>query len=263
VNKKYALTIGINDYPGQYNDLSGCVNDARDWAHFVEMKDFMPDLLLDDDATKSNILWMLKRHVAFTGYRDTLVVCFSGHGTRVPDNDGDEADRLDEAICAYDFQNNGLITDDELYEVFKGRNYGSRIFFFSDSCHSGSVNRLVGNGVPNASRDRIKFMPPAQFMDGAALRKTEQLFEANAVKATSRSSAVLISGCMDEEYSYDAWFGNRPNGAFTRRALDVYQSGMTIKQWHQAIRAGLPNDFHPQTPQLSATWAQKYWKVFR
>jgi hypothetical protein len=68
---------------------------------------------------------------------------------------------------------------------------------------------------------------------------------------------------MDEEYSYDAWFGNRPNGAFTRRALDVYQSGMTIKQWHQAIRAGLPNDFHPQTPQLSATWAQKYWKVFR
>ncbi len=27
-----ALCIGINDYPGTQNDLSGCVNDAQDWA---------------------------------------------------------------------------------------------------------------------------------------------------------------------------------------------------------------------------------------
>ncbi len=29
---KKALCIGINDYPGTQNDLSGCVNDANDWA---------------------------------------------------------------------------------------------------------------------------------------------------------------------------------------------------------------------------------------
>ena len=29
---KYALCIGINDYPGTDSDLSGCVNDANDWA---------------------------------------------------------------------------------------------------------------------------------------------------------------------------------------------------------------------------------------
>jgi len=29
---KRALCIGINDYPGTDFDLSGCVNDAHDWA---------------------------------------------------------------------------------------------------------------------------------------------------------------------------------------------------------------------------------------
>ena len=29
---KHALCIGINDYPGTGSDLSGCVNDANDWA---------------------------------------------------------------------------------------------------------------------------------------------------------------------------------------------------------------------------------------
>ena len=29
---KFALCIGINDYPGTDSDLAGCVNDANDWA---------------------------------------------------------------------------------------------------------------------------------------------------------------------------------------------------------------------------------------
>ena len=29
---KRALCMGINNYPGTHMDLSGCVNDARDWA---------------------------------------------------------------------------------------------------------------------------------------------------------------------------------------------------------------------------------------
>ena len=30
-----------------------------------------------------------------------------------------------------------------------------------------------------------------------------------------RHAALLMSGCQDLEYSYDARFGDRPNGAFT------------------------------------------------
>ena len=35
-----ALCIGINDYPGTDNDLSGCVNDAQDWAEELSRRGF-------------------------------------------------------------------------------------------------------------------------------------------------------------------------------------------------------------------------------
>ena len=30
-----------------------------------------------------------------------------------------------------------------------------------------------------------------------------------------RYALLLMAGCQDTEYSYDAWFQSRPNGAFT------------------------------------------------
>ena len=38
MGKKFALCIGINDYPGTGSDLSGCVNDANDWGKILAAK---------------------------------------------------------------------------------------------------------------------------------------------------------------------------------------------------------------------------------
>ena len=40
---KKALCIGINDYPGTDSDLSGCVNDANDWAAELASRGFAVD----------------------------------------------------------------------------------------------------------------------------------------------------------------------------------------------------------------------------
>lgn len=258
MNRKFGLTIGINDYPGKGNDLNGCVNDANDWRSFLEYRDFDVDRLVDSEATKAQILWHLERLVSITGYRDTLVVCFSGHGSWVPDMNGDEADGRDEVLCAYDFFTDGLISDDELYKIFSRRKFGARIFFFSDSCHSGSVARFMSS----ESDKKIRYMPPAQFLPNNQMVEAARVADIEA-KSSSRSGAVLVSGCADPEYSYDAWFNGRANGAFTRTALDTYRAGDSIKTWHSRIRATLPSSTYPQTPQLGATWHQKYWKVFR
>lgn len=48
---KYALCIGINDYPGTDSDLAGCVNDANDWAAALASRGFTVRKILNEKAT--------------------------------------------------------------------------------------------------------------------------------------------------------------------------------------------------------------------
>ena len=48
---KRALCVGINDYPGTNSDLSGCVNDANDWAQEWR-RGYQVTSLLDKQATR-------------------------------------------------------------------------------------------------------------------------------------------------------------------------------------------------------------------
>lgn len=267
---KYGITIGINDYPGSGADLSGCVNDAMDMRHVLDSRGYRTATLFDQEATAANITALIEEHVRLLRYRDTLFVHFSGHGSYIPDYDGDEADGRDEVLVAHDYQNGGLITDDLLYTLFDARKFGSRIFFFSDSCNSGSVNKFVDLsdderfewGIEGGVRTKIKFLPPAHFLDGPELAAAKAV-ERSDLTGRSRAGAVLVSGCADHEYSYDAWFGSRANGAFTRTAIDTLNSYNpdNIKDWHEMIRGMLPSDKFPQTPELGASYWQRWWMI--
>jgi hypothetical protein len=73
-----------------------------------------------------------------------------------------------------------------------------------------------------------------------------------------------MSGCLDMEYSYDAYFNGRPNGAFTfvaLKALQTLRSGATYAQWHKAVRKLLPSQQYPQTPNLYGSRSMKRWKL--
>ncbi len=81
--------------------------------------------------------------------------------------------------------------------------------------------------------------------------------ETKPIRGRSRTGVALLSGCADDEYSYDAWFNERANGAFTRVALDTLHASTSLSDWHGRIRSALPGDRYPQTPQLSAAWTQR------
>lgn len=257
MNKKYALCVGIN-YPGTDAQLSGCVNDAVDWKLLLEANGYRVSSLLDGAATRSGILSELRRLVATAGYGDRIVFTYSGHGTWVPDRDGDEIDGRDEAICPTDFRTAGVITDDELARVL-GSARTSGVLFLSDSCHSGTISRFGAlTGTP-VSRGVPRFYPPHLFTDVSQERAVEA---ERAVDASPRKTSSLISGCDDREYSYDAWFGNRANGAFTRAAIDSFRSGISLNAWFGAIRSVLPSPVYPQSPQLTAASAyRKYTRA--
>jgi len=104
-------------------------------------------LLLDDGnhtaPTKENILAAYKQIIAETQSGDAIFLHYSGHGTKLRDDDntGEEADGYDEALVPLDFNEGaGMIRDDDLYEILvKPLAHGAHMVSLMDCCHSGTV----------------------------------------------------------------------------------------------------------------------------
>lgn len=262
---KKALCIGINNYPGTANDLSGCVNDAHDWAALLSKKGFTVNTLLDAAATKAAMVSAIDAMIEGAAKGDSLIITYSGHGTWVPDSSGDEPDGRDEALCPHDLTSKGALLDDEIHALFAKRGAGVRIVLISDSCHSGSVSRGseedVDPGVP-----RIRFMPPEVWMSKKD-RPPAALRSATTRSGFSRSGGdLLLAGCLDTEYSYDTSFNGRANGAFTYYALKALadiKPTASYEKWFKAIRTYLPSTRLPQTPQIFGTKTARTFKIFQ
>lgn len=258
---KLAVCVGINDYPGNGNDLSGCVNDANDWEAELKGRGFGVTKLLDKQATKKGITAALATAIGKAKSGDLVVFTYSGHGSWQPDNDGDEEDGRDEGWCPYDLNTSGLLIDDEMHDLFGMVATGARLVLLSDSCHSGTVARMA---PPQAGAPRVRFLPPQRFLKAADLKIADRIRGSMRAASAKPHRALLISGCLDYEYSYDANFGGRANGAFTYfalKALKKLKPTATYLEWHAAIRKALPSQSHPQSPNLMGSAAQKKWKI--
>lgn len=267
---KYGLVIGINDYPGTESDLTGCVNDANDWKKVLEQRGFSVSRLLNKEATGSAIRKAIEKTIAPAKAGDLVVIQFSGHGSYVPDLNGDEPDGVDECLCPSDVFTKGVITDDELFELYDAKAKGVKLVVISDSCHSGSVAKFAPILTPptmkgrNAPQRKVRFLPPSVFLSRKQITPLGEVMRHRATSVPGRHAALLMSGCQDAEYSYDASFEGRANGAFTFvaiRALTQLGPKSTYADWSKAIRAVLPSAQYPQSPNLFGTATMKKWKV--
>lgn len=268
---RFALCVGINDYPGTDSDLAGCVNDARDWSATLTSRGFRVRRLMNREATGRNLREAIHDLLDATHDGDVAVFQYSGHGSYVPDTDGDEPDGRDECLCPYDVERRGPITDDELFEIYARREPGARLVVISDSCHSGSVARFAPVTTPPPVsgnvrlRRLVKFLPPAAFLPRRAVARLGVTRSLRRSSPPGRYAGLLLAACQDAEYSYDAFFRGRPNGAFSYvalRALRKLRAGATYLDWYHAIRASLPSQQYPQTPNLYGASSMKRWKVF-
>lgn len=124
-----ALLIGAGAYPYLSDDaqLHGPRNDVRSMNTFLvrEWGFSSSDIrvLEDEEATKQGMLDALRVWLPdATEPGDRVVIYFSGHGSRVPDENGDERDEMDETFMPTDFGRNGhraedMLTDDELADA--------------------------------------------------------------------------------------------------------------------------------------------------
>ena len=269
---KRALCLGINDYPGTGLDLQGAVNDAKAWVQlFKERKIGVMDCLLDKAATKKRIMKGIAELLKATGAGDLALLTFSGHGTWVPDLDGDELDGRDEAWCPYDVEDN-VILDDELFQLFdKYRNPQARVCIISDSCHSGTVMRAVPpTNIRRVMDRRMRFLSPYQLRafrkDVPALTKKRIEQAALREKVQLHSpGVVLLAACSDKEYAFDVNFEERPHGAYTHtlhQLIPKLPARATYRDLHNLVRRYMPCPDYPQTPQISGPKYAQSWSLF-
>jgi hypothetical protein len=153
----WALAIGLNGvdpahYAGWSGNLTGCEPDALDMKAIAESQGLKAKTLLTAEATRSAVLAELAELASKLKADDLLVVSYSGHGGQVPDDNGDEVDGLDETWCLYD----GQLLDDELFGAWTKFEPGVRILVFSDSCHSGTVLKMIQSDYEQPKPSRTK-----------------------------------------------------------------------------------------------------------
>ena len=147
-----ALCIGIDAYEPP-NALRGCVNDTQEWRKALGALGFRVDTLLDKQATRQAILDALGGLVRSAKSGEVLVFQYSGHGTQVPDYDGDEREGKDEALVPFDFDDGAFLVDDDLRAVFSQLPDGVNLTCFIDCCHSGTITRMLGRNVDESTAD--------------------------------------------------------------------------------------------------------------
>eukprot|EP00574_Skeletonema_japonicum_P002159 CAMPEP_0201720586 /NCGR_PEP_ID=MMETSP0593-20130828/5482_1 /ASSEMBLY_ACC=CAM_ASM_000672 /TAXON_ID=267983 /ORGANISM="Skeletonema japonicum, Strain CCMP2506" /LENGTH=511 /DNA_ID=CAMNT_0048211247 /DNA_START=41 /DNA_END=1576 /DNA_ORIENTATION=+ len=172
-NKQRAVLIGIN-YKGQKGQLSGCHNDVHNVAQYLqEVQGFKNEnitILMDDGMhkppTKSAIISAYKRLVKQTKEGDVVFCHYSGHGGRLPDDNGDEDDGYDETLIPLDFQKSGQIRDDDLLKILVHPMPANvTMTCLMDCCHSGTVLDLPYRFVGDGDHEEMEINERVNFTD--------------------------------------------------------------------------------------------------
>ncbi len=242
---KYSLHIGLNSvdpfvYFGWSGDLAGCENDAHCMATIADELGYQVSMLLTDEASVKRVLDAFHHIALLAAAGDTVLITYSGHGGQLPDKSGDESDGLDETWVLYD----GMILDDLLHQAYAAFRKGVRIIVLSDSCHSGTVIKMARQETEqHKQRARIK-SAPAQVCKEYASTFTPKF--SKVWRPRVKASVILISGCQDNQFSYDG----DDNGLFTGTLLKVYYENNSIRGYRD-LRKKIVKLMPPeQTPQF-------------
>ncbi len=235
---KKALLIGIN-YKGTSSELNGCITDVNNIRGYLSKKGYSSQnikVLTDDTSlkpTRVNILSCLLELVVSDA--KTLFFHYSGHGSYVKDEDGDETDGKDECLCPIDYTRVGMILDDEIRGILQCLNRGKNLTMILDCCHSGSGVDLCYN-LHERYGGRVLCM----------IKNTKQ--------TKTRGEVVMLSGSTDKQTSADAYIGGKYQGALTNSFLYVVERHMHLsyEELVRKIRSKLKKGRYSQVPCLSS-----------
>jgi len=208
--EKYALLIGIDDYPDGISDLKGCVNDTFLIEHVLKKKfNYSGNnivRLTNSQATKDNIIKHIRSHLGKAKANDSVVLTYSGHGTYVPDLNNDEpGSPRDESIVNYDFDedepNTWLVDDIIQIEIKKLKSKNVTIVF--DMCHAGTADRSIQPGNTAEKAERYQRFPFSDSLSKISVAHTKQ---SRSTPKSSQSNYLFIGSSSASETSLETTY---------------------------------------------------------
>lgn len=279
-----ALLVGINDYADA--PLRGCINDVKQMQALLQQYyGFETNgikLLLDAAATGAGILAGLEWLAGGGDDADAVrVFHYSGHGSYVADQNGDEPDGRDECLVPYDYRANGMLIDDVLKTYYDRFPRQGNLTLVMDCCHSGTIGRLVSGTafrfLPVSADEQARIDAAAagyleqqnrfileslsqlasQLFGSALFAKQEELAAEYRARRAGRVQTqehnVLLAGCQNVQTSADAFIGRSYHGAFTyylAEAVAKANGRLTYRDLADRAAAKLGAEGYDQIPQL-------------
>ena len=187
---KRALLIGINYVGHSSGVLSGCHNDVLNMVEYLKdvhgFEDENITILMDDGnhtlPNYAEIMAAYRNLVEESQPGDAVFCHYSGHGGKLVDDDGDEADGYDETLVPLDYQTNGQIRDDELYTTLIGAmKKGVTLTCIMDCCHSGTILDLPYRFKADGVQTQMEEVSDFEFAPLVSLFKAV-IFEKKSLK---------------------------------------------------------------------------------
>jgi hypothetical protein len=274
--KRHALLVGINDYK-TINDLQGCVNDVTNVRNilktFFGFSNNDIRVLIDERATKKNILYRLEKMIKKAKKGDLLIFHFSGHGSQIRDRDNDELkDHMDELICPYNMNwDDGYITDDMLREILDQLLKGVKMEIILDSCNSGTGTRDMVLDPPGDPEPKVllknRYLRPPVDIECRHQGEEDMMTATRSFRGDESITLnhVLWAGCRDNQTSADAYIDGRYNGAFSYyfcKHIRESRGNITRAELHSRVANSLDHNNYSQLPQLECRDILKNEKIF-
>jgi hypothetical protein len=203
-SNRSALIIGIGHYNGPAADLKGVPADivmAKEIARAMDIPDRNITVMRDQEATKKNVLEVIRSFSNKAADGGRVFIYFSGHGTRYYNP---FIDNCVEGLLTYDYE---VISNAELAQVTKNLNKSAdKSILMVDTCHSGGV--LSNAKTRSASNSSYVAKFASKDKSGAEVctpinYKTRSLFDETKALGAIEENVVFISSARPDEVSWD------------------------------------------------------------
>ncbi|HEX8694423.1 MAG TPA: caspase family protein [Longimicrobium sp.] len=247
-----SIHIGVN-HPASTSECRLSLSEANAWkmAELAYQAGYGAiHVLRGADATRDAVRELLTAAAEALEPRQTLFVSFSGHGSHVPDADGDEWDGRDETWCLHDAD----LVDDELAEIWRRAAAGTRVLVVSESCFGGGMRRYgddVLAGYPDLSP---AFDPPVYRSAERVARGVRPFVQPGSsciLRVPShddgiRASVLMMAGAAESRKAQE--------GLYMRHLLELWEGGAFRDSFfalHRRLCERVRHDNPGQEPQIA------------